>query len=138
MNSLVIPLLAEIDVLELLSQFKASKAPGHDGTHMRHVQQYRDIFGVPLQILFNMCIENAVVPEDFKVAVMRPVHKSLRNFSNYRPISLLPTLDNILARHLSTHTTDIFNKIRIARQESICVPEGKGELSHSCSPLQTW
>ena len=53
-----------------------------------------------LTFFFNLCISNAVFPDNLKVAVIIPIHKAGRkdSFTNYRPISLLPILSKILEK----------------------------------------
>ena len=47
---------------------------------------------VPLKHIFNLSLLNGVVPDSMKIARVIPLFKSgnTKEFSNYRPISLLP------------------------------------------------
>ena len=55
---------------------------------------------IPLFIAINKSIVSGEVPDELKLAKVIPVYKSKdsRNFTNYRPISLLPNLSKILER----------------------------------------
>ena len=53
-----------------------------------------------LTFFFNLCLKNAVFPDNLKVAVITPLFKSgsRDKFTNYRPISLLPIFSKILEK----------------------------------------
>ena len=53
-----------------------------------------------LTFFFNLCLNNAIFPDNLKVAVIIPIHKAGNKdkFTNYRPISLLPILSKILEK----------------------------------------
>ena len=53
-----------------------------------------------LTFFFNLCIQNGLFPDNLKVAIIIPLHKtgSKDKFTNYRPISLLPILSKILEK----------------------------------------
>lgn len=53
-----------------------------------------------ITFFFNLCIRNAIFPDNLKIAVITPLFKSGKRdmFSNYRPISLLPTFSKILEK----------------------------------------
>ena len=50
--------------------------------------------------LFNLCLSQGVFPSPFKKAIVVPVYKNGNplEFTNYRPISLLPVLSKVLER----------------------------------------
>ena len=50
--------------------------------------------------LFNLCISQGVFPSEFKKAIVVPIYKngSQFEFSNYRPISLLPVMSKVLEK----------------------------------------
>ena len=59
----------------------------------------KDIY-VPLSAAFNISFEAGVFPDALKHAKVVPVFKSgdIFNITNYRPISVLPILSNILEK----------------------------------------
>ena len=54
-------------------------------------------FSNVLSYLFNSCMLSGVFPDELKIAKVVPLHKSgnSNSMSNYRPISILPTLSKI-------------------------------------------
>ena len=55
---------------------------------------------VPLEHMFNISLLNGVFPDSMKIARAIPLFKSgnTKEFSNYRPISLLPHFSKILEK----------------------------------------
>ena len=55
--------------------------------------------------IFNLSISKAEFPSPFKLARVVPIHKKgpTIDFTNYRPISVLPILSLILERHVNLH-----------------------------------
>ena len=53
-----------------------------------------------LTFFFNLCLKTSIFPNNLKVAVIKPLYKSGRKdeFTNYRPISLLPIFSKILEK----------------------------------------
>uniref|UniRef100_A0A8C5NFT0 Reverse transcriptase domain-containing protein n=1 Tax=Gouania willdenowi TaxID=441366 RepID=A0A8C5NFT0_GOUWI len=54
----------------------------------------------PLTYISNLSFKNGVFPEKMKIAKIRPIYKGGEkcNFTNYRPISILPQLSKILEK----------------------------------------
>ena len=65
-----------------------------------------------LTCIFNQSLNTGIFPEKLKIAKVIPIHKkgSLNDISNYRPISLLPSISKILAKlvfkQLSTYLNE--------------------------------
>ena len=55
---------------------------------------------IPLQIIFNDCINSGFFPDSWKYANVQPIHKkeNRQTKSNYRPISLLPICGKVLEK----------------------------------------
>ena len=55
---------------------------------------------MPLSILINMSMYEGIVPDELKIAKFIPAHKSNAkdDISNYRPLSLLPSISKILGK----------------------------------------
>ena len=65
----------------------------------------------PLSAFFNYCMREGHYPECFKVAKVVPVYKGEdpTQFSNYRPVSVLPVLSQLLERVLQSRLEGFFN-----------------------------
>ena len=70
-----------------------------------------NIVAPSLTHLVNISLETGLIPSDFKIARVTPVYKgkgSKWEESNYRPISVLPTLAMILEKEVQKQTLDYF------------------------------
>ena len=54
----------------------------------------------PLTYIFNQSLTTGVIPDDLKIALVTPIYKAngKEEFSNYRPISVLPCFSKILEK----------------------------------------
>ena len=68
-------------------------------------------FGDLLAEMFNMCFESGYYPDSLKIARVIPVHKggSRELINNYRPISLLPSLNKIFERLIYKRIVNFLN-----------------------------
>jgi hypothetical protein len=83
-----------------------------DEVSMRVIKMVaREILG-PLSCLFNCCMREGHYPAFFKVAQVVPVFKSEdpTEFSNYRPISLLPVLSQVFERVLQGRLLEFLDR----------------------------
>lgn len=90
------------EVQWLLSRLDTTKSNGPDGISARMLKAVAPCIAPSITKLFNMSIESACFPTMWKTANVVPVPKSNNhaNPSNYRPISLLPTLSKLLEHHI--------------------------------------
>ena len=84
--------LTESTVLSGLSKLRSDKSMGPDGMAPRLLIESKDLISYPLQayILFRKSLDESVVPEDWKEAIVTPIFKqgSRNRAENYRPVSL--------------------------------------------------
>ena len=59
-----------------------------------------DIISKPLTVIINQCLKIGIFPNQFKIAKVVPIFKSGDDtlFTNYRPISLLPSTSKVVKR----------------------------------------
>ena len=72
---------------------------------------------MPLKHIFNLSVLNEVFPDSMKISRVIPLFKSgnTKEFSNYRPISLLPQFSKILEQMYHSRLIDS-NQILYKRQ----------------------
>ena len=77
-------------VKKKLENLKPTSAPGPDKVWARVLHDLADALAHPLAIVFTRCMEEGVVPPDWKRANVTPIFKSGSKGSpgNYRPVSL--------------------------------------------------
>ena len=73
-----------------LLKLKTDSAPGPDGIHPKLLQLAAQSLAEPLASQFNESLDQGVLPDAWKTAVVVPIHKkgSKKEPGNYRPISL--------------------------------------------------
>jgi len=96
------------EILQLLIKLKPKKSSGHDGISTYLLKKLATGVANPICILINLSISYGVVPDSLKLAKVIPIYKSKeRNkFTNYRPISLLPTISKLLEKVMHTRLYD--------------------------------
>ena len=90
-----------IEVKEVLTKVKPNKATGCDLIPARVVQQSADVLCHPLSTLVNYVLDNAKIPQQWKLGEVAPVHKKNCGLdkSNYRPLTILCLLSPKSSRH---------------------------------------
>ena len=98
--------LSEADVFSILYNLDNNKAQGPDGIPARLLKETARQITPSLTLLFNKSLSTGVLPRDWKLANVVPVHKkdNKEHVENYRPISLLSLISKALERC-------VFNKI---------------------------
>ena len=100
--------VSEYDVLTAIKKMKSSLSCGPDGFPPILFKKLMYPLVRPLTLVFNQLLSVAVVPSDWKKAVIVPVFKkgAAGSVANYRPISLTSIMSKLLERVLSTKIID--------------------------------
>ena len=79
---------------------KGKNSSGHDNINSKLFKAVDSCIIKPISILINKSIQHGIVPDIMKLAKVIPIYKAKAkdDFSNYRPISLLPTLSKGLEK----------------------------------------
>lgn len=99
-NSIGYELATSSEVLRIIRTLKTGKAPGYDGLTTQFIRKHELPISEAIMILFNMSLQHGKFPENLKVAKVIPIGKggNKDESSNYRPISLLPTIGKIMEK----------------------------------------
>ena len=83
----------------------------------------------PLARLINRSIETGVFPSQLKIAKVFPVFKGGEKSdpSNYRPLSILPTVSKIFEKHVNKHLMAYLNKYKLLHEN-----QSGFRKNHSC------
>ena len=107
----------EQNVERVLRNLDNDKAHGPDGIPARLLTETAAEISPSICALFNKSVRTGVVPDEWKLANIVPVHKKRdrEHAENYRPISLLPLVSKVFERC-------IFNSIKyhVFRQINPC------------------
>ena len=85
---------------------ESSKAAGVDKFSSRFLKDGTNILAKPISAICNLSISQGVFPNACKVAKLKPIFKKGKKTdpSNYRPISLLPSILKIIERVIHDQT----------------------------------
>jgi len=88
------------EILEIVRLLKSSKSTGYDGVSVNLLKRIIYYIVEPLTHMFNLSISSGVCPNSLKIAKVIPIYKKDDSalVSNYRPISLLPSISKILEK----------------------------------------
>ena len=97
-----------------INELNSKKAPGVDNIPANIIKESIDILKPTLTKLFNYSVETQQFPNDLKYANVIPLFKKNENIdkTNYRPISILPSVSKIFERLMFKQITAfVENKI---------------------------
>ena len=111
------------EIINIVSSLKSSNSEGEDGINVNVIKASIDLLASHLSQMCNISFSTGIVPDKLKISKVLPIFKSedSTNFTNYRPISILPCFSKILesAMHLrlmdylQTTTTSLFLTLNI-------------------------
>ena len=99
-------------VAEKLRDMKDNKSPGVDGIPPKLLLEIVEQISIPLSTVFNLSLEEGVVPLEWKEANIIPLLKkgSRSKSNNYRPVSLTSVICKLLERLIKDHLVDFLFK----------------------------
>ena len=91
----------EKEVEEVIKSMKPKKSSGHDELSNDLIKQLSGVLITPLTYIINEAITHGTFPKEWKKAKIVPLYKKKgdpEDCTNYRPISLLPTLSKVIEK----------------------------------------
>ena len=110
--------LYKIDVNEIntaINQLKNSNSCGPDDISSAFIKISSPILVPALYHIFNLSISKGIYPHNLKIAKVIPIHKkgSVTSLNNYRPISILNTINKIFEKILHSRLTKYITDFNI-------------------------
>jgi hypothetical protein len=114
-NSFVLFETDPSEVSRILFNLKTSSAPGWDNIPTQFLKLANDTLVPIISHLANLCFNQGVFPNALKQAVITPVYKSGNrdNVSNYRPISVLPSISKIIEKIINNRLINYLDKFNL-------------------------
>ena len=86
------------EIRQIINSLQPKKSTSQDNLSPLIIKLFGEEIAMPLSI--NMSMSEGIVPDELKIAKIIPVHKSNAkdDISNYRSISLLPSISKILGK----------------------------------------
>ena len=116
----------EDEVLKIISNFKDSAA-GWDELKPSIVKHVKHYIKYPLAHISNLSFKTGIFPDQLKLANVVPIYKSKdrMEFSNYRPVSVLPVFSKILERLMYNRLFDYINDNQLLYKHQFGFQKGK-------------
>lgn len=130
----------EETILKYLLKSKKGSSPGLDGISTELLSRCANELTKPLFILFSESLATSTLPGDWLRASVTPVFKKgdKSSPSNYRPISLLPTISKILERIISDQLLDFALSQNVLPDEQHGFVSGRSTLTNLISAIDDW
>lgn len=127
LNSLVLDPTDEYEVRKIISSLKNTYSCGWDGIPTAFLKQAMEFIVEPFTYICNLSISSSTFPTALKRSVVMPIYKSgdADSVSNYRPISLLPSLAKILEKLLNSRLIKFLEKYNLISQNQYGFREGR-------------
>ena len=115
MHSMFLRRTSVEEVISIISNAKNKTSTGVDGISNRLLKYCCSVVSSPLEILFNRCMNLSYFPDQFKIAKIIPIFKegNKDDFSNYRPISLLPAISKVFERIIFKRAYSYVEKFKL-------------------------
>lgn len=90
----------QFEIKQIIANLKTKNSSGWDGISTFFIKRAVDSLNAPLAHICNACFSKGVFPDALKKSVTVPIYKAGDKtvVSNYRPISLLPSISKILEK----------------------------------------
>ena len=118
-SQLIFTSVEEQHVLTIINNLKDKSSYGHDGISNNLITWIKDVLIKPLTLLINQMLSSGHFPSQLKISRVIPLFKSgdPELFSNYRPISLLPSLSKIFERVIFNQLINYMNNNKLLSLE---------------------
>lgn len=119
-------------VLDKLSKMNTNKSQGPDELNPKLLYELRNELSKPLTTLFNESVQTGVIKQDWRDAIVVPLHKkgSRNKAENYRPVSLTSIISKLLESIVKDILVAHLDKYSLIRNSQHGFTSGKSCLSN--------
>jgi len=102
-------------IIKVIKNMKSKSSCGFDGISTKLLKIIKDVLLQPLVIIINQTLNQGIFPHKLKIAKVNPIYKkdSKSQFTNYRPISLLPAISKIFERIIYDQVYEFFQNEKL-------------------------
>lgn len=114
-------------IYKIIQNLNSRKAPGPDNIKISDIKAIGENISPAIADLINCSVQKGLYPDDLKVGCVRPVYKKGKrsDFSNYRPITLLSSIDKIVEKYVCEQIHAFYGKHKVIDQNQFGFQAGK-------------
>ena len=107
------------NTIKAIENLENKNSSGHDGISNKLLKSIKCSVSKSLTIIINQMITTGIFPDDFRVSRVTPIFKKgdCTLMSNYRPVSLLPTISKIFERVIHDQMYEYFNEFNLLAEQ---------------------
>ena len=111
--------VSDQEIIIAIDNLENKSSTGCDGISNKLLKFIKDVVTKPLTLIINQMIVTGIYPKAFKTSKVSPLFKKGDNtlLSNYRPISLLPTISKIFERIIYNQLSNYFNDSNLLAEQ---------------------
>ena len=111
--------ITDNDTQKAIDKLENKSSSGHDGISNKLLKLLKMELSKSLTLIINQMITTGIFPDSFKISKITPIFKKgdVSLLSNYRPISLLPTISKIFERILYNQLYEYFNSNNLLAEQ---------------------
>ena len=111
--------ITEIETMKAIDTLENKSSSGHDGISNKIVKLLKNKISKPLTVIINQMLKTGIFPDSFKTSKIVPLFKKGDHglLTNYRPISLLPTISKVFERVIYDQMYLYFNNNNLLAYE---------------------
>ena len=114
-HSIFLYSITEAEIINVISKLKTSNSTGYDGYNTKFIKLSASLLAPALVKIFNLSINTGVYPNSLKIAKVIPIFKSgsKTSVNNYRPISILSTINKIFEKIIYSRLVNYIDKFKL-------------------------
>ena len=103
------------EISDTINRLKDTYSSGHDEFSSKFIKLSAPLLAPALEKIFNLAMSTGTYPDDLKIAKVIPIFKkgSTTSVNNYRPISILSTINKVFEKILYTRLIKYIDKFQI-------------------------
>lgn len=113
--SMVLENVDEKEIISVVMQFQSKKSKDYNEINMFCLKYIIECIAKPLTYICNQSFITGIFPDEMKIAKVIPLFKAGEKdqFSNYRPVSILPQFSKILEKLFEKRLDNFINKYNL-------------------------
>lgn len=98
------------ELIRHIFSLRNNSSPGVDGIDAKLIKMTHLEIISPLVHIINLIFQTAIIPDDFKRTIVKPIHKSgsTEDIKNYRPVSMITNFTKIFEKALKERFMSFF------------------------------